>query len=214
MAQRFARIPIITENTTDTVNLIDIVNARIDEINRVFQEVEIEQSKAKGDDTNNPTFNNSLDLQSNQIKNVARSRDPGDVVTRRELEEVGILGNRADGISLKGDLTVDGTITLNGPSGGGAEVPTGDDVADAIDTAIEANMATSNDGNRWDREDAAGIDGSTSGTVAMAVDGQGKTRPIEIRNGNLPVQDLELRTLLSLLNDNMLTLIEEVRKLN
>lgn len=206
MAKQLARIPIILEPVQDLQMLIDLVNKRIDEVNRAFLDVELTQAKLEGHDTNNPKFFNDLQLQNHRITGVGRSREPQDVVTRRELEELGILGNRGDGVHITGDLVVDGTITVLGGGDGADEVTTNDDVDDAIDEAIEDNVATSVDGDLWVRENAAGINGSTTGTVAMGVDGTGKVRPVELREGQIPVVDMELRTLIEIL-------IEEVRAL-
>lgn len=205
MSQRYARIPIITEPLLDQVMVVEAINARISEINRVFEQLELEQSKLEGTDNNVPVFRNNINLNNNRVTGAARSKDPQDCVTRRELEEIGILGNRADGINITGDLTVDGSITVTGGSGGSSEIPTSDSIVDLIDDAIGAELATSNDGEVWAREDAAGVNGS-QGTVSMGVDGSGKARPVELRNGELAVQDHEIHTLLHIL-------IEEVRKL-
>lgn len=207
MALRLARIPTITEPIDDTMMLVDAFNSRIDEFNRVLQELELEHAKSRGDDGNTPFFNSALSLKGYRINNVGRSKDPQDVVTRRELEEVGILGSRAGGITLTGDLTVDGTITVDGPTGGGSEVTTGSDVDSAIAVALEAEVAASRDGEVFDREDAAGVNGVTAGTVFMGVDGTGKIRPAETHDGQIYVRDPEVVTLLQLL-------LEEVQKLN
>lgn len=203
---RFARIPIITEFPQDINEVVDLVNARIDELNRVFTELEVAQEQSKGERSFVPKFQNNLDINQFRLKNVARSRDPQDVVTRRELEEIGILGSRAGGILLSGDLTVDGTITMTGGSAGGSEIATSQSVENTVTATVSANVATARDGQLWVREDAAGVDGTTEGTTAMAVDGSGKQRPLEIRNGGLAVDTSELSTLL-------LLLIEEVRNL-
>lgn len=208
MAQRLARIPIITEPVNDIGMVVESINYRIDEINRVLQELELDQAKQKGDDSNVPKLNNNLDLQNFKLLNVARSRNPQDVVTRRELEEIGILGSRSNSIELTGDLTVNGTVTVNGPQGAGGDftVITQAQVEALISAALGTEVATTRDGSFWSREAASGVDGD-SGTVAMGVDGQGKARPLELRDGELPIQDMEVRTLLALI-------LEQLEKLN
>lgn len=184
MAVQFGRIPIITEQVPDVETLVQLVNFRIDEFNRALHEVELEIAKIEGFDGNTPKFYNPINMQNLRITNVARSKDPQDVVTKRELAELGLLNLNFD------DL---GFATLA-------------DVSDSIGEALDTNVATSVDGEVYVREDAAGVNGSSTGTIAMAVDGQGKARPIEIREGQLPVYDGELRELLKIL-------IEEVRLL-
>lgn len=184
MAIVFGRVPVITEPIADLEMLRQLVNFRIDEFNRALHDVELEISKLEGYDNQTPTFHHDMSLQGlYRIKNVMRSKDPQDVVTRRELEELGLF-DLADTSGLA----------------------TTEDLQNAISGAIDENVATSVDGTLFVREDAAGVNGSTSGTIAMGVDGQGKVRPIEIREGQLPVYDSELRELIKML-------IEEVRLL-
>jgi hypothetical protein len=206
MAIQFGRVPIITEPAMDMQMLVQLVNFRIDEFNRALYEVELEIAKLEGLNDYEPTFHNHMNMQNLRIKNVARSREPQDVVTRRELEEIGLFGNLEDAIRLTVDLIVDGDLIVTGGSGGGSSVVTNDDLEETVDEAIENNVATSVDGDLFVREDAAGINGTTPGTVAMGVDGEGKVRPVELREGQLPVYDSELRELIKIL-------IEEVRLL-
>jgi len=207
MALRLARIPIITENVNDILALVDSVNSRIDEINRVLQELEVEHSKAEGKDANMPKFFNNLNLQNHKLVNVARSKDPQDVVTRRELEELGLLGNRADGIKLSQSLTVDGSVTVtNSGGGGGAELATNSSVFTTVTNIIGETVATSVSGTVITTEDIAGTNGTTAGTLAMAREGNNKAEFLQLRNGELITSDPELRTLLCIL-------IEEVRAL-
>ena len=208
MALKLVRIPTITGPVDNVEEVVDNINMVIDEINRALQEIELAQSKLEGTDNHTPTFQSAPNLNNFRVTNVARSRDPQDVVTRRELEEIGILGSRRNGLSLSGDITVDGNVFITGPTEGGSNaVPTITQVSTLITTNIEANVPSTSDGNLWVREDAAGIDGSTQGTVAMGVDGNGKARPIEIRNGELPIQDSEVRYLLA-------CILEQLEKLN
>lgn len=184
MAIQFGRVPIITEPVMDMQMMVQLVNFRIDELNRALHEVELEISKIEGLDNNTPTFYHDVNLQGlYRIKNVMRSKDPQDVVTRRELEELGLF-NLDDSSSFA----------------------TTEDLESAISGAIDTSVATSVDGQIFVREDAVGVNGTTAGTIAMGVDGQGKARPIEIREGQLPVYDSELRELIKML-------IEEVRLL-
>lgn len=206
MAQRLARIPIITEPIDDLNMAIESINFRIDEINRIFQEVELEQAKTSGNDSNIPKFNNNLNLQNNKITNVGRSSDPQDVVTRKELEEIGILGSRTGQIQISGDLAVDGTVTVLGGGTGSAEVTTNYGVESFISTALDENVATSKSGDIIVEEDAAGINGSTSGTLAMGREGNKKAEFLQLRNGELIIQDPAVRALLEIL-------IEEIRGL-
>jgi hypothetical protein len=86
MAIQFGRVPIITEPAMDMQMLVQLVNFRIDEFNRALYEVELEIAKLEGLNDYEPTFHNHMNMQNLRIKNVARSREPQDVVTRSELE--------------------------------------------------------------------------------------------------------------------------------
>lgn len=206
MAIRLARIPIITEPVGDVQMLVQLVNRQIDSINHSLQDIELELAKLAGFDGRQPTFYNDINMQNLQVTNVRRSKDPQDVVTRRELEELGILGGLDEAMRLTVDVIIEGDLSVLGGGGGGSSVVTTDDLDDVVDGAIEDNVATSVDGDLFVREDAAGVNGTTQGTVAMGVDGQGKVRPVELREGQLPVYDSELRELIKVL-------IEEVRAL-
>lgn len=184
MGIQFGRVPIITEQVPDMMALVQAVNWRIDEFNRALHEVELEVSKIEGYDSNTPQFFNDVSLQGlYRIKNVMRSKDPQDVVTRRELQELGLFDLP--------DVSSFATIS---------------DVENAISGAIDSNVATSSSGDIVDVEDAAGVNGSTDGTLSMAVD-EGKAQFLRMVQGELVVRDTEIRTLLELI-------LEELRSLN
>lgn len=211
MALKLGRIPTITMPNINTDMLVDEVNARIDELNRTLYEIELEHAKQIGVDNNVPEYQNNLDLNDFRITNVGRSREAQDVVTRRELEEIGILGSRSGGLTLSGDVTIDGTLTLLGGGGGGAEVPTSGDVINIINNEIETNVATSNSGDVVDFENSSGGNGSTQGTLSMAVDRDGKAQFIRVTDRGLTVHDPDITTLLKLLLEEIKGLRNELK---
>lgn len=176
MGIQFGRVPIITEPVPDMMALVQAVNWRIDEFNRALHEVELEVSKIEGYDNNTPTFFNDVSLQGlYRIKNVVRSKDPQDVVTRRELQELGLFDRDGD-----------------------SDFVTASELEDAIAEALDVNVATSSSGDIVDVEDAAGVNGTTEGTLSMGID-NGKAQFLRLINGELIVQDPEIRTLLELI---------------
>lgn len=185
MGIQFGRVPTITEPVTNVEMLLQAINFRIDEFNRALHEVELEVSKLEGFDSNIPTFYNDVSLQGlYRIKNVVRSKDPNDVVTRKELQE------------LKTDIIEETDLS---------DFVTIEDAEDIVSGAIGTNVATSVSGDVIVVEDAAGTNGTTAGTLSMAYDG-GKAQFLRMINGELVVQDPEIRTLLELI-------LEELRNL-
>lgn len=185
MGIQFGRVPTITEPINDVDMLMQAVNFRIDEFNRALHEVELEISKLEGFDSNTPTFYNNVSLQNlYRIQNVVRSKDPNDVVIRKELQE------------LKLEILEENEA---------ADFITVEDAENLVSGAIDTNVATSVSGEIIVVEDASGEDGTTAGTLSMAYD-NGKAQFLRMIDGELVVQDPEIRTLLELI-------LEELRNL-
>ena len=205
MPPRYARIPPIeiTSDTADVQPVIDAVNDRIAEINRVLTELEVAESVTRGEDGTSPVIGANLDMDGNRIINLRRSASPTDAVTRQELQDIGILGNPGGEVTFSVPVGFSSGIINLGPLGGGSgQLLTTDDVQTLIEQALGAAVATSRDGELVTIEDKVGVNGRTEGTLAMARDGiTGKARHLQAENGRLVVIDVGSTQLLSELVD-------------
>lgn len=203
MARNLARIPLVDPD--DPRPLIDKINTSISEINRALTETETEINHQKGNDGATVIFNNVVNMTENRITNVERSRDPADVVTRQELVEIGILGSPTGQVVFNRDVIFAAGTSVTGPSGG-TGIATGAFVEHAIDSALEAEVPSSNEGNVLTTEGADGADGITAGTPIFGRDPDGKARFFTLTRAGLKVDTSTLEQLL-------LMLIEEIREL-
>jgi hypothetical protein len=203
MALRLSRIPTIFETPQDLSNAAQLVNERIEEINRVLAEVEKELTEMKGDDDNEPSFNADIDMNRKRVTNVERSKDPRDVVTRIELLEIGILGSPTGEIRLSRPTVFESGASVEGSGVGANSVATTDSVLDTITTTLGAEVASSVDGEQVSLERATGVNGITSGTLLMGVDGGGKARMLRVTDAGLRFYDPNSTALLTLILDTL-----------
>lgn len=208
MASRYDRLTPIDKFELARVGpdgLVDLINDRLNEVNRVLAEIAVAEAKTRGTDGFTPTFITHVDVTNNRITNVAPSKLPNDVVTRQELMDLGLIGNPNGSISFNKPVEFKSGASSTGSSGENSVV-TLDQVSNLINIILGNEVATSVSGSRISTEDAAGANGSTQGTLAMGRSGDGKADFVQLRNGELVVSDPDVRTLL-------LMLIEEVRGL-
>lgn len=206
MPPSYNRIPPIERIPENIEDVIESVNARIDEINQVLAEIAVADSSLRGQDNFEPAFFNRVNMRRNRITNAERSRDPRDVVTRIELEEIGILGDTA-GVSFTGPVNFEVTPTSSGAASGGSNSlsPTFEINAN-INAAVEAASAVARSGEFVDEREL-GVNGTTQGTLLMGVDGQGRAAFGRLFNGAQMVSDPCANALLVLI-------LQELRKLN
>jgi len=200
MARNLARIPPIWED--DPRETLEIWNSIIDEINRVFGEVESEVNQQKGNG-GTPVFHAPPDLNMNRITDVGRSQLPDDVVTRQELIDLGLLGDPSGRIVFNGEVEFAGSVYVTGPPG---DIATGAYVEDSIDQALEENVATSNPGDPLGEEQDDGTNSNTTGTAVLGRDEDGKARFLELTASGLRVDTGNLEALLVIL-------INEIREM-
>lgn len=205
MARNLARVPYIEDVPDDFGRVVEGINDRITEINRIFTEAEAEINQQKGNDGATPIFNSEPDLREHRITNGERSKNPRDFVIRQELMDLGLVGDASGRVVFGGEVEFAGGTVVSGPSGGSGVV-SGIDLEAVVDSAIGANVATSRDGDQVVVEEADGTDGSTEGTLGMARDQDGKARHLRMEQGRLTVTAPRLEGLIEVL-------IEEIRGL-
>lgn len=208
MARNLARIPTIN-SVVDVEMLRAELNQRLSEINNVMSEIEAETNQQKGNDGAEPVFNAAPNLRQNRIRNGERSKDPRDFVIRQELIDLGLLGDPSGKIVFSGEVEFAGQTVVSGPSGGSG-IATGGNIADAVDDALEANVATSNDGDRLVEEQADGTNGTTPGTTVLGIGPDGKARYIPLTQAGLRVDMSTVETLLAILIDEIQGLRDEL----
>lgn len=211
MARNLARIPLIEEAIDDPVLLVDTINERLGEANRVLLEVEAELNQQKGNDGAVPIFNNEPDLRVHRITNGQRSKDPRDFVIRQELIDLGLLGDASGKIIFGGEVEFASQVTVSGPTGGSGGIVTGGDLAGAISLALGSTVATNNAGDVLENEQDDGTNGGTPGTVAMGRDGDGKARYLTMVGDRLQVDNGSVEELLILLIEEIRGLRDELR---
>lgn len=205
MPRNLARIPTIESMPSSMEFMAAQINQVIVEINRVFIETEAEINQQKGNGGAVPVFNNEPDMRQHRITNGERSQDPRDFIIRQEMIDLGLLGDASGNIVFSGNVEFAGGTAVSGPTGGSG-IATGGSVQDAIDTAIGANVATSNDGDRLTVEQADGTNGTTPGTTVLGIGPDGKARYLRLTRDGLKVDMGTVEVLL-------MELIEEIREL-
>lgn len=206
MPPSYNRIPPIERIPTDMTDAVATINARIDEINQVLAEIALADSSLRGTDSFQPTLFNNIDMQRNRVRNVERSKDPRDVVTRVELEEIGILGN-PEGVSFTGAVNFEITPTSSGAVGGGSNsLGTSGEITDTINDILEGELVVSVSGEIVDERELS-VNGTTRGTLAMGIDGQNRAAFVRLVNGAQKVVDPCTNALLTLI-------LQELRRLN
>lgn len=206
---RYARIaPIQPQPDLDTDELVRVLNDRITELNIVFTELETAEQITRGSGGQTTIYDSDLDISDQRLTNVKRSRDPKDTVTRRELTELGLFPDSTGKIRISREVEFLDRVSSSAPtSNDGGSFPSNDDVINLINAAIGDNVATSRDGQAVTVENAAGDNGVTEGTLAMARDPQtGKARMLKVVGDNLQVDSPQIASLLILL-------IQEVKEL-
>ena len=198
MARALARIPFIERLPDNTQELVTWLNIRITEINRVLGEVESEINQQKGNDGATPIFNGAPNMRQHRITNGERSREPRDFVIRQELIDAGILGSPTGKVVFTSDVEFAGGTQVTGPSGG-TGIATGGFVEDAIEAALEGEVARNRDGERLTVEQTDGTDGATFGTAVLGRDQDGKARWLPLSDSGLKIDTSNLETLLTAL---------------
>lgn len=205
MAPKYDRIPEISQVPEDLNELVIFLNTVIRQLNEVFAELNLSDSQFRGNDSFTPTFNNDVDLNRFRLRNISRSQDGGDAVTRRELEEIGILGSAA-GILFKQPVTFTQNLFSEGPQGGGgSELPNNDDVSDMITSMTAGIVPVAVSGEVIDDQDVF-ANGTTEGTLSMARNGRGRADFLQIRNGQLQTGDVQACALLWLIYQELRSL--------
>lgn len=181
MAQRYDRIPLIDPGAAGSPEgVIELVNARIQLINEVLAEISTAEAETRGDDGRTPAFRANVDMGRNRVTNATRSRDSADCVIREELEEIGLLGN-PDGISFSVPVEFAGGVSSSGPSGGGSDLTTIEEVINAI-TQAAGTLPLASDGELVN-DRGYGTLGTTQGTLLMFVGGDGRAQFVRGENG-------------------------------
>lgn len=201
---QYDRVPFLDEVAT-LPTLIDEVNARLDEINRVFADLTLAEAKATGQDGFQPEIFNNMDLMQNRVTNLARSKDPGDAVSRVELEELGLFTNDGQ-VSFTNPVNFSEGATVSGGAPGSSSLTSVTQVVAATEAATEGLVATNVSGDSVSVRDD-GVNGVTEGTLAMARNGHGRADFLTLQNGQLITTSPDIMTMLSLI-------YEELRKLN
>ena len=208
MAQRYDRIPRIesVEVSGDPIAMVDAINDTISEINRVFQEIGVAQSATRGQDGFSPAFDSNIDMKNNRVTRAARSKEPGDAVTRLELEELGLFQN-GSGINFSGPVNFSGSVTTDGSTGGGTGgLPSIGEIVDIVEGIVGAEVPANVSGDPvTEFEDMDR--GSTRGTVIMGVDGDGRAAFPRVFNRRWAVSDMVVASLLT-------AVLQELQELN
>ena len=201
----YDRIPEIDQVPEDLNALVIFLNTVIRQLNEVFAELNLSDSQFRGNDDFIPTFNNDVDLNRFRLRNISRSQRGGDAVTRRELEEIGILGS-AFGVTFNTPVTFNQQLFSQGPqSGGGAEIPNNDEVGDMIAEGTAGIIPMAVSGEAVDDREVF-TTGSTEGLLGMARDGRGTAEFLQIRNGHLQTADTQACALLWLIYQELRSL--------
>lgn len=196
MANEWGRLNELDTNKTDPADIIKGINLVIQQLNRVLNEVSQAHAELKGLDENNPQILRPLDMNRQRISNVQRSRRAHDVVTREELTELGILGNKGT-VKFTGPVEFASTATVSGSSGGTSEVATiGQVVAGSTGGGTVAR-----DGDNISIEQADGQNGTSDGTVIMGMDGERKARMLRSDSKGLRTYDSAGAEVLSEIRD-------------
>lgn len=204
MPPSYARITAFDSAPGTLEELVAGLNRRIEDLNNVFRQLAVADSEMRGNDGFQPTYNNDLNLARHRVGNVERSREPRDVVTRIELEELGLL--TPDGkIAFNRDVVFNSAPVLEGPPGGGNALITEARVLELIAQALEEALAVAVDGDRLSLR-TLGINGVDPGNPVMGRDGTGRAEFIQSFDHQLSVHDSHVTTLLTLI-------LEAVREL-
>ena len=206
MPPRYGRIPKLS-NSLEGSQLLEALNSIIDEVNIVLNEIGVAESITRGNDGFEPEINTTLNMAGNRIVGVEKSRLPTDVVTRIELEELGLFTN--DGrISFSSDVNFQAGVTATGGSttASSSSLTTVEQVLDAAGTATEGLVATSRPGDIVSRRDD-GVNGTTEGTLAMFVNGNGRADFAQVHEGAILTQDRPVAVMLFLI-------LQELRRIN
>jgi hypothetical protein len=159
---------------TDVSELVRTVNERIEEINRVFAELEaVAETPAT---------------------------DVSSFITLDDLTALGL--SFSDGtVVISAPVVIEDTVTYEGPTTPvGGELASADAVQGLVDSAIGDAVALTTDGEIVTIENASGDDGDTEGTLIMGRELRtGKARFLHMVNGQLVVNDPDIKTLLELI---------------
>lgn len=198
MPPRYARIASI-EPTGDIAELVQSFNARIAELNDIFADLEKAEAITRGSGGQKTLYDSNIDASNFRVTNVATSVDPQDVVTRKELDALGLLPDTTGEMNIKVPVHFTQRVSTEAPTiNDGNSFATISDVLYLIQQ--ETPVATSRDGQPVTVEDATGIDGITEGTLAMARDAQsGKARMLKVIDDNLQVESPAMAALLEML---------------
>lgn len=205
MPPQYDRIPEISQVPEDINGLVLFLNTVIRQINEVFAELNLLDSRVQGNDNFTPTFNNDVDLNEFRLRNISRSQRGGDAVTRRELEEIGILGSAA-GIQFNRAVTFNSNLFAQGPQGGGSsEIPTNSEVNDMINSATTGLVPVAVEGQRLDSATPFSA-GQDEGQPMMGRNGRGRAEFFQMRNGRVQMQDIDACALLWLIYQELRSL--------
>lgn len=198
MPPRYNRIPELDQAPNDLTDLVVQLNSIVRQVNEVFGELGVSDSQLRGNDGFTPTFNADVDLNRFRLRNISRSQDGGDAVTRRELEEIGILGN-PDGINFNGAVTFNSNIFAAGSQGGGGnELATNEDVETLVTSALEGLVPVAVEGQILDDATPFAL-GEDEGQPMMARNERGRARFAQMRGEDILMHDSKVCTLLVLI---------------
>lgn len=204
MPPRYGRIANLPEGL-EQADLLEALNAMIDEVNVVLNEVGVAESVSRGDDGFMPFHNSTLDMKDNRIINTLRSRQPTDVVTRIELEEIGLFTNDGQ-VSFNAEVNFSQGATVSGGGGGSTSITTVQQVLETTGSATEGLVATNTDGDRISIRDD-NVNGNAQGTLAMFRDSNGRAALGQVHEGAQITTDRAVLAMLELI-------YTELRRLN
>ena len=193
----YNRIPEIGQVPEDLNGLVLFLNDLIRQLNEVLRELGVSDSEFRGNDGFTPSFNNDVDLNEFRLRNISRSQRAGDAVTRRELEEIGILGS-AFGVVFNRPVTFNSNLFAEGPQGGGGgELATNADVTTQIDNALEGLIPVAVEGQFLDAATPFAV--GDDGQPVMARNERGGARFIQMRGEDVLTHDNQVCALLVLI---------------
>lgn len=204
MPPSYNRIPPIERVPADMTEAVDFINQRIDEINAVLSEIAVAESVTRGQDGFQPAFSNDIDMGRKRVTNAERSKRPRDVVTRVELEELGLFTSEGV-VVFGGEVVFAGGVSSTGGSGGNTLV-TEYSVEALVDAALEGALPVAVPGEFLDQR-TLGVNGTDQGTPMMGRDERSRADFVHVRNGQMVVNSPAINTLL-------LLILQELRRLN
>lgn len=201
MPPRYSRVPEITQAPRDLPELQARMNTAIRVVNEVLEEIALADSQLRGRDGFTPQFEADVDLGGQRLRNISRSQRGGDAVTRRELEEIGILGN-PNGVVFNRSVTFAAGATSNVSALGGGEIPTTDGILELVNTVVAGAIPVAVAGDSVTTQSYGRL-GTTQGSLILGRNGSGRAEFAEIRNGHVLIASDQIVGLLTLILEQL-----------